>query len=115
MNGFAKDKAETPSPSLITGAGITPAENWNKRKAVLPFRNYPMTSYYHLPHEQRRVQQLVAQFSADEQLWRSLEAKRRRRRNVHPRMSAKLRCQLDLVEFASSRPLQDCVGQFSQT
>jgi len=74
-----------------------------------------MTPYYHLPPEQRRVQRLVAQFNADEQLWRSLEAMRRRRRKVHPLMSAKLRRQLDLLEFASSRPLQDCVGQFSQT
>ena len=71
-----------------------------------------MTPYYHLPPQQRRVQQLVAQFNADEQLWRSLEAKRRRRRKVHPRMSAKLRRQLDLLEFTVSRPPQDCVGQF---
>jgi hypothetical protein len=69
-----------------------------------------MTPCYHLPQEQRRVQQLVAQFNADEQLWRSLEAMRRRRRKVHPRMSAKLRRQIDLVEFANSRPLEDCVG-----
>lgn len=74
-----------------------------------------MTPYYHLPPEQRRVQQLVAQFNADEQLWRSLEAKRRRRRKMHPRMPARLRRQLDLLEFADSRPLQDCVGRFSQT
>jgi len=74
-----------------------------------------MTPYYHLPPEQRRVQRLVAQFNADEQLWRSLEAMRRRRRKVHRRMSAKLRRQIDVLEFASSRPLQDCVGQFSQT
>ena len=74
-----------------------------------------MTPYCHLPPEQRRVQRLVAQFNADEQLWRSLEAKRWRRRKVHPRMPAKLRRQLDLLEFANSRPLEDCVGQFSQT
>ena len=74
-----------------------------------------MTSYYHLPPQQRRVQQLVAQFNADEQLWRSLETNRRRRRKLHPRMSAKLRRQLDLLEFANSRPLQDCVGYFSET
>ena len=74
-----------------------------------------MTPYYHLPPEQRRVQQLVAQFNADEQLWRSLESKRRRLRKVRPRMPARLRHQLDLLEFANSRPLQDCVGQFSQS
>ena len=74
-----------------------------------------MTPYYHLPPEQRRVQQLVAQSNANEQLWRSLEAKRRRRRKVRPRIPARLRHQLDLLEFAISRPLQGCVGQFSQT
>ena len=74
-----------------------------------------MKSYYHLPHGQRRVQQLVAQFNADEQLWRSLEAMRRRRRKVHPRMSAKLRRQIDLLEFANSRPLQDCADVLSVT
>lgn len=74
-----------------------------------------MTPYYHLPAEQRRVQRLVAQFNADEQLWRSLKSKRRRRRKMYPRMSSKLRRQLDLLEFANSRPLEDCVGQFSQT
>ena len=62
-----------------------------------------MTPYYHLPPEQQRVQQLVAQFNADEQLWRSLEAKRRRRRKMHPRMSARLRSKLDLLEFAISQ------------
>jgi len=72
-----------------------------------------MTPYYNLPPEQRRVQQLVAQFNADERLWRSLEAKRRRK--AHPRMSAKLRRQLDLLEFANSRPPQDCVGEISET
>lgn len=74
-----------------------------------------MTPYYHLPAEQRRVQRLVAQFNADEQLWRSLEAKRRRCRQKHPRMPAKLRHQLDLLEFANSRPLEVCVGQFSKS
>jgi hypothetical protein len=74
-----------------------------------------MTPYYYLPPEQRRVQQLVARFNSDEPLWRSLEAKRRRRREVHSRMPAKLPRQLDFLEFADSRPVQDCVGQFSAT
>jgi hypothetical protein len=30
-------------------------------------------------------------------------------------MSVKLRRQLDLLEFANSRPLDDCIGQFSKT
>jgi hypothetical protein len=46
---------------------------------------------YNIPPKQRRTQQLVAQFNADEELWFSLESKRRRRRKLHPRISAKLR------------------------
>jgi hypothetical protein len=57
---------------------------------------------YNIPPKQRRIQQLVAQFNADEELWFSLEGKRRRRK-LHPRMSTKLRRQLDLLEFANAR------------
>lgn len=74
-----------------------------------------MTPYFHLPPEQRRVQRLVDQFNADERLWRSLEAKRRLRRKARPRIPARLRRQLDILEFANSRPLEDCVGQFTGT
>jgi hypothetical protein len=38
-----------------------------------------------------------------------------RRRAMHPRIVARLRRQLDLLEFADSRPIEDCVGQFSET
>jgi hypothetical protein len=72
-----------------------------------------MTPVYHLPPERRRAQEFVAQFNADERLWRRLESKRRLRRRLYPRMSAKLRKQLDLLEFAAARPPQDCVGRFS--
>jgi len=72
-----------------------------------------MNSNYNLCPKQRRVQQLVTQFNADEQLWRSLEGKRHRRRKLQL-MFAKLRRQLDLLEFASARLPQDCVG-FWQT
>jgi len=65
---------------------------------------------YNISPKQRRIQQLVAQFNADEELWLSLESKRRRRRKLHPRITAKLKKQLDLLEFASARPPQDCVG-----
>jgi hypothetical protein len=41
-----------------------------------------MNPYCNLPPEQRRVQQLVALFNADERLWRSLEGKRRLRRQA---------------------------------
>jgi len=68
---------------------------------------------YNIPPKQRRIQQLVAQFNADEELWFSLESKRHRRRKLHPRMSAKLRRQLDLLEFDSARSPQNRVG-FSQ-
>lgn len=71
-----------------------------------------MNYYCNLPSEQRRVQQLVAQFNADEQLWRRLEGKRRLRRRLYPHMSAKLRKQLDLLDFATARPLEDCLGLF---
>lgn len=69
-----------------------------------------MNSYYNLPPEQRPVQQLVALFNDYELLWRCLEGKRRLRRRLHPRISAKFRKQLDLLDFARARPPQDCVG-----
>ena len=69
-----------------------------------------MNLYYNLPPEQRRVQQIVARFNADEQLWGSLEGKRRLRRRLFPRVSAKRRKQLDRLDFATARPPQDCVG-----
>ena len=69
-----------------------------------------MNSNYNIPPKQRRTQQLVAQFNADEELWLSLETKRRRRRTLHPRMSVKLKRELDLLEFARVRPAQDCIG-----
>jgi hypothetical protein len=72
-----------------------------------------MSSNYNIPPKQRRTHQLVAQFNADEELWLSLESKRCRRRQLHPRMSVKLKRQLDLLEFVRARPPQDCVG-FSQ-
>ncbi|OGQ82172.1 MAG: hypothetical protein A3F90_10030 [Deltaproteobacteria bacterium RIFCSPLOWO2_12_FULL_60_19] len=72
-----------------------------------------MNPYRNLPEQQRRAQEIVAQFNADERLWRRLESKRRLRRRLYPRMSAKLRKQLDLLEFAATCPPQDCVGRFS--
>ena len=69
-----------------------------------------MNFNYNIPPKQRRIQQLVAQFNADEELWFSMESKRRRRRQLHPRMPVKLKRQLDLLEFARVRPPQDCIG-----
>jgi len=69
-----------------------------------------MNPYYTLPQDQRRAQQLVAQFNADERLWRSLAHNRRRRSKLCPRMPAKDRKLLDLAEFTALRPPQDCVA-----
>jgi len=69
-----------------------------------------MSPYYNLPLEQRRLRHLVAQFNCDEQLWLSLGSERCRRRKLYPWMSARLQKQLDLLEFVSSQPPQDCVG-----
>lgn len=71
-----------------------------------------MNPYYNLSPEQRRVQQLVALFNADEQLWESLKVKRRLRRRLRPRLSAKYQKQLDLFDFAVARAPQDCIGLF---
>ncbi len=71
-----------------------------------------MRPYYNLPAEQRRVQQLVTEFNADERLWRSLERKRLLRRKLHARLQAKYRKQLDLLDFAVARAPQDCIGLF---
>jgi hypothetical protein len=69
-----------------------------------------MNPYYNLPPEQRWIQKVVAQFNADERLWRSLDGRRRLRRKLYPRLSAKRRKQLDLLDFAKARPPQDCIG-----
>jgi len=71
-----------------------------------------MRPYYNLPAEQRRVQQLVTEFDADQQLWRSLERKRALRRKLPVRILAKHRKQLDLLDSAVARAPQDCIGLF---
>jgi len=73
-----------------------------------------MNLYYNLPPEQRRNRQLVGRFNADEQLWESLECRRRLRRRLFPRLSTKIRKQFDLLDFAKARPPQDCVGMFEE-
>jgi hypothetical protein len=67
--------------------------------------------YYNLPPEQRAVQRLAEQFSADERLWKKLEPRRRARWKLRPRRSHKKLKELDLQEFAKARPPQDCIGQ----
>jgi hypothetical protein len=70
-----------------------------------------MNLYYNLPPEQRRVQRLVTAFNKDEQLWESLEGKRRLRRKLFLWLSKKRKKQLDLLDFANTRPPEDCVGR----
>jgi hypothetical protein len=71
-----------------------------------------MNFYSNLPLEQRRAGQLVAEFNADEQLWQSLRGNRRLRRKLHPHLSVRIQKQLDLLDFATARPLGDCIGRF---
>lgn len=56
------------------------------------------------------MQRLAALFNSDEQIWRSLAGKRRRRRALFPWLSRKRLTQLQLLEFAKARPPQDCVA-----
>jgi hypothetical protein len=74
-----------------------------------------MNFYSNLPLEQRRAGQLVAEFNADEQLWRRLRGNRRLRRKLHPHLSVRIQKRLDLLEFAAMHPAQDCVGRFIHT
>jgi hypothetical protein len=73
-----------------------------------------MNLYCNLPSKQRRVQQLVTLFNTDEQLWKSLESKRRLRRALFRWLSKKKQKQLDLLDFAKARPPQDCVGRIEE-
>ena len=73
-----------------------------------------MNLYRNLPSKQRYVQQLVALFNTNEQLWESLESRRRLRRKLLPWLSKKQQKQLDLLDFAQARPPQDCVGRIEE-
>jgi hypothetical protein len=68
-----------------------------------------MVTYFSLPSGQRKTQQIADRFNAAEELWRSLEVRRLRRRARYPKISAELHLQLDLLEFANARS-QDCIG-----
>ena len=63
-----------------------------------------------LPASQQFVQRLADQFNSEEQLWESLESLRRLRRKLHPRMKARKRKALDLLDFAKAQPPRDCIG-----
>ena len=74
-----------------------------------------MSPYRNLPAGQRRVQRLVILDNANEQLWQRLEGRRRRRRRIFFQLSPKLQKQLDLLDFASTRAPQDCVGRIEES
>lgn len=73
-----------------------------------------MNPYYNLPPEQGRVQRLVDQFNADEELRGRLEAKRVIRRIRYPRLSRTHRKLFDLLDLVFTRPLYDCIGFFKR-
>jgi hypothetical protein len=80
--------------------------------ASLPlFRNFRLNSLHpNLPLTQRRTHQVTAQFNAAEELWRRLEVKRLRRRELCPDLAPELQFQLDLLDFANARSPEDCIG-----
>jgi len=56
---------------------------------------------------------LVDQFNADERLWRKLAPRRRARRKLLRRVLSRRRLkEIDLREFATERPPQECIGQW---
>ena len=69
-----------------------------------------ISPYCSLPSTQRRAQHIAAQFNAAEELWRRLEVKRLRRRELCPDLSPELQIQLDLLDFANAQSPQDCIG-----
>ena len=69
-----------------------------------------MVHCFNLPSAQRKTQQIADRFNAAEDLWRSLELKRLRRRELYPDLSPKLHKQLGLFDFANAQPEQDCIG-----
>jgi hypothetical protein len=74
-----------------------------------------MKPYLNLPPTQRSTQQLVEQFNNDEQLWRYLLRKRFLPPRRCPHLSAKHQRELELLDFATAGPMQDCVGVFVDT
>jgi hypothetical protein len=69
-----------------------------------------MVTYFNLPSEQRKTQQIADQFNAAEELWRRLELKRLRRRELYPDLSPELQIQFDLLDFAIAQSPKDCIG-----
>jgi len=71
-----------------------------------------MNPYYNLPLEQRVTQRLVDAFNADEKLWKKLAPRRRLRRKFFRGVSREKLKEMDLLEFATAKAPQDCIGQW---
>ena len=69
-----------------------------------------MNPYNNLPRSQHTVQHFIDLFNSDERVWRALE-KRRRRRQRLLRLTKKQHRALDRLEFAATRPPDDCIAQ----
>lgn len=63
---------------------------------------------------QRRAQRLVGLFNDNEHLWKSLAGKRRLRRTLLPRLSRGVHRRLDVLDFETACPPQDCVGCYEE-
>jgi len=71
-----------------------------------------MNPYYNLPLEQRVTQRLVDAFNADEKLWKKLAPQRHLRRKFFRGVSLEKLKEMDLLEFATAKAPQDCIGQW---
>ena len=69
-----------------------------------------MNPYYNIPPAQHEAQRLIDRFNRDEAHWRSLENRRKLRRELFKELKEKQHKQLDLLEFATSRTPDDCIG-----
>ena len=100
----------TLNPFLITGDVVALMANCDGFRENFLRTSLSMNTYTNLPLTQRRTQELADRFNVAEELWRGLEVKRRRRRERYPEISPEFHAQLDLLDFANARPLQDCIG-----
>ena len=73
-----RKEGSTPSLWPIIAAALMLKGNWRRPSRDFSHGHSVVNFNYNMPPKQRRIQQLVAQFNADEELWLSLESKRRR-------------------------------------
>jgi len=71
-----------------------------------------MNPCYNLLREQRELQRRVDRNNADETLWRKLALRRRLRRERLRVLGKRARHELDLREYAVTRPPEDAIGQW---